>query len=194
MFRIWNICVVTTTETTTRTRFSAKLAAGVWFNALSRSACSINVMLLLIVLVPWHTNIFWLERMSERTNERASARCARIYIFHTGVLRLLRQWMAVNLMMALSKHIDIANNAKNIMSFYVYLNISSSRMCSHLSFGSFSRFCFLSLTHSLTLFLCQTDSVPFTEKFHVIYSFLAWLIQHFICILQSCSVKMAKFP
>lgn len=69
--------------------------------------------------------------------------------------------MAVNLMMTLSKHIDIANKAKNIMSFHVYLNISS------LHFGSCLPF------------------AAFTETFYVIYSFLAWLIQHFICILQS---------
>lgn len=84
---------------------------------------------------------------------------------------LLRQWIAVNLMLALLTHIDIANNAKNMMLLffsYVYLNISR-RKC--------ARICDLLL---ILIYLYIN-----TENCHVIFSSLAWLFQpYFFYILR----------
>lgn len=79
---------------------------------------------------------------------------------------LLRQWIAVNLMLALLKHIEIANNAKNIMLLFFFLRLFeyfSAKMCSHLWFV---------VDSNIYIYLYKN-----TENCHVIYSSLAWFIQ-----------------
>lgn len=83
------------------------------------------------------------------------------------------KWVAVNRdVMALSKNINIADNAKNIISstfIWIFLPqwLWATSICHSLSLFTIHLFFFCCFAHR-------------SKPFHALHSFLAWLIQHFI--------------